>query len=142
MKKKNFDKLEKKYLVTKGINKYFVENESRRNDFNEILIINLWVIFQNIKIYNRKTLKIEKDGFSLLKEKKKKWLNLANIKIEKKLWEQSIEIKKLIFIIRKIRKKLKKKFWETINLNCCIIKGNIEIKFFMLYIKLYLGIVK
>ena len=142
MKKKNFDKLEKRYLVSKGINKYFVENESRWNDFNEILIINLWVIFQNIKIYNRKTLKIEKDGFSLLKEKKKKWLNLANIKIEKKLWEQSIEIKKLIFIIRKIRKKLKKKFWETINLNCCIIKGNIEIKFFMLYIKLYLGIVK
>ena len=142
MKKKNFDKLEKRYLVSKGINKYFVENESRWNEFNEILIINLWVIFQNIKIYNRKTLKIEKDGFSLLKEKKKKWLNLANIKIEKKLWEQSIEIKKLIFIIRKIRKKLKKKFWETINLNCCIIKGNIEIKFFMLYIKLYLGIVK
>ena len=100
------------------------------------------MIFQNIKIYNRKTLKIEKDGFSLLKEKKKKWLNLANIKIENKLWEQSIVIKKLIFITRKIRKKLKKKFWETINLNCCIIKGNIEIKFFMLYIKLYLGIVK
>ena len=117
MKKKNFDKLEKRYLVSKGINKYFVENESRWNDFNEILIINLWVIFQNIKIYNRKTLKIEKDGFFFIKRKEKKWLNLANIKIEKK-------------------------FWETINLNCCIIKGNIEIKFFMLYIKLYLGIVK
>ena len=142
MKKKNFDKLEKRYLVSKGINKYFVENESRWNEFNEILIINLWVIFQNIKIYNRKTLKIEKDGFFFIERKKKKWLNLANIKIEKKLWEQSIEIKKLIFIIRKIRKKLKKKFWKTINLNCCIIKGNIEIKFFMLYIKLYLGIVK
>ena len=26
---KNFDKLEKRYLVSKGINKYFVENESR-----------------------------------------------------------------------------------------------------------------
>ena len=52
--------------------------------------------------------------FSLLKEKKKKWLNLANIKIENKLWEQSIVMKKLIFITRKIRKKLKKIFWVTI----------------------------
>ena len=49
MKKKNFDKLEKRYLVSKGINKYFVENESRWNDFNEILIIKLWVMFQNKK---------------------------------------------------------------------------------------------
>ena len=49
MKKKNFDKLEKRYLISKGINKYFVENESRWNDFNKILIIKLWVLFQNIK---------------------------------------------------------------------------------------------
>ena len=80
MKKKNFDKLEKRYLVSKGINKYFVENESRWNEFNEILIINLWVIFQNIKIYNRKTLKIEKDGFFFIKRKEKKVIKFGKYK--------------------------------------------------------------
>ena len=112
MKKKNFDKLQKRYLISKGIKKNIFENESRRNDFNEILIIKLWVMFQNIII--EKLWKLKKMDFSLLKEKKKKWLNLANIKIENKLWEQSIVMKKLIFITRKIRKKLKKIFWVTI----------------------------
>ncbi len=71
MKKKNFDGLEKRYIISKGIKNIF-ENESRWNDFNEILIIKLWVIFQNITIYNRKTLKIEKDGFFFIKRKEKK----------------------------------------------------------------------
>ena len=71
MKKKNFDKLQKRYLISKGIKKNIFENESRRNDFNEILIIKLWVKFQNIKIY-RKALKIEKDGFFFIKRNEKK----------------------------------------------------------------------
>ena len=59
------------------------------------------MIFQNIKIYNRKTLKIEKDGFFFIKKKEKKWLNLSNIKIEGRLSKQSIVLKKLIFITEK-----------------------------------------
>ena len=65
------------------------------------------MIFQNIKIYNRKTLKIEKDGFFFIKRKEKKWLNLSNIKIEGRLSKQSIILKKLIFITRKVRQKIK-----------------------------------
>ena len=45
--------------------------------------------------------------FSLLKEKKKKWLNFTNIKIEGRLSKQSIVLKKLIFITRKVRQKIK-----------------------------------
>jgi hypothetical protein len=71
-------------------------------------------MFQNIKKYNRKTLKIEKDGFFFIKRKEKKWLNLSNIKIEGRLSKQSIILKKLIFITRKVRQKLKKIFWDWI----------------------------
>ncbi len=39
MKKKNFEGLEKRYIISKGIKNIF-ENKSRWNDFNEILIIN------------------------------------------------------------------------------------------------------
>ncbi len=45
MKKKNFEGLEKRYIISKGIKNIF-ENKSRWNDFNEILIIKLWVMFK------------------------------------------------------------------------------------------------
>ena len=115
MKKKNFDKLEKRYLISKGINKYFVENESRWNDFNEILIIKLWVMFQNKKKYNRKTLKIEKDGFFFIKRKEKKMIKFRKYKNWREIIKTINCTKKANFYYKKSKKKIKENILRVLN---------------------------